>query len=234
MALRAGTLLGGRVAYAQLEAGYRTGIEPVLMAAAVPARAGEVVLEAGCGAGAALLCLMHRVPGARGVGVEIDPGLAGLARENLVANGAAGEVVVGDVLLAGLPRVQHAMANPPWHRADGTPSPDAGRRLALQGDGLAWIGALAGCLLPRGSLTLALPAEQTAAAMAALREAGLRRIGLLPLWPREGRAARIVLVQGRRGRDSCRVGAGLVLHGAAGGFTAEADAVLRDGAALPW
>ena len=55
-----GTLLGGRVRYAQPARGYRTGIEPVLLAAAVPAVPGQAVLEAGTGAGAALLCLAAR------------------------------------------------------------------------------------------------------------------------------------------------------------------------------
>ena len=66
-----GHLLGGRVRYAQPRVGYRTGIEPVLLAAAVAARAGERVLEAGCGAGAGLLCLAARVPGITGLGVEL-------------------------------------------------------------------------------------------------------------------------------------------------------------------
>ncbi len=48
---------------------------------------GDHVLEAGCGAGAASLCLLARVPGAKVTGVEIDPDLAALARDNAAANG---------------------------------------------------------------------------------------------------------------------------------------------------
>ena len=54
MEVTQGHLLGGRVRYAQPRSGFRSGIEPVLLAAAVPARPGERVLEAGSGAGAAL------------------------------------------------------------------------------------------------------------------------------------------------------------------------------------
>ncbi|HLB98700.1 MAG TPA: SAM-dependent methyltransferase, partial [Acetobacteraceae bacterium] len=61
MKLTEGHLLGGRVRYAQPREGFRSGIEPVMLAAAVPARTGERVLEAGSGAGAALLCLAARV-----------------------------------------------------------------------------------------------------------------------------------------------------------------------------
>ena len=75
-------LLDGRVRHDQPAAGHRTGIEPVLLAASIPARAGARVLEGGAGSGAALLCLAHRVPGIIGLGLEIDPALAAIASAN--------------------------------------------------------------------------------------------------------------------------------------------------------
>ncbi len=84
-----GTLLGGRLIYRQTQAGYRTGIEPVLLAASIPVRPGERVAEGGTGAGAGLLCLAARVPGLVGLGLEIDPGLVEAARGNITANGFA-------------------------------------------------------------------------------------------------------------------------------------------------
>ncbi len=237
-ALRSGTLLGGRVVYDQLQEGHRTGIEPVLLAAAVPARPGERVLEAGIGAGAGLLCLAARVPGVIGIGVEQDAGLAALARANAAANGFdALSVETGDVLAlpAGL-RVDHAMANPPWHLAAGTASPDALRDSAKRArPGLVqdWVAALAARLRPRGTLTLVLPARATAEALAALAAARCGTQALLPLWPGAGREARIVLVQAiRDGRGGSRVLPGLVLHEADGAFTAEAQAILRSGTGL--
>ena len=77
------------MAYRQFRDGYRTGIEPVLLAATVPARAGSRVLEAGCGAGAGLLCLAARAPGLHGTGIERDPATATLARFNLDRNDRA-------------------------------------------------------------------------------------------------------------------------------------------------
>ena len=57
-----GTLLGGRVKLRQPVAGYRVAIDPVFLAAAVPATAGDRILDIGCGAGAASVCLAARVP----------------------------------------------------------------------------------------------------------------------------------------------------------------------------
>ncbi len=238
MSVSHGFLLDGRVRYAQPVGGYRTGLEPVLLAAAVPARAGERVLELGTGAGAGLLCLAARVPGVFGVGVERDPAQAALAAGNLAANEFGGlSVVTADVLAwraDGL--FDHAFANPPWHDAAGTASPVAGRVSAKRADaGLlaGWAAVMARALRPRGTLSLILPAANLAEGVAALSDAGCAEIRLVPLWPRLGTPAKIIILQGfYQGRGGCSVSAGLVLHEADGGFTAAADAVLRGGAAL--
>ncbi len=232
-----GSLLGGRVTYVQPVRGYRTGIEPVLLAASVPARAGQRVLEAGTGAGAGLLCLHARVAGLDGVGVERDPGMAALARTNFAANGAAFAVLAADVTaLPALPRFDHVFANPPWHEPGSSRSPDLLRNAAThRGEGGigAWVSPMAAVLGDGGTLTLALPAALMADGVAALHRAGLRRLVLWPFWPRAGSAAKIVLLQGARGAGPSRVGPGLVLHGAGPGYSDAAEAVLRDGAALP-
>jgi tRNA1(Val) A37 N6-methylase TrmN6 len=233
----AGWLLGGKVRYRQPRDGFRSGIEPVLLAAAVPVRPGEPVLEAGTGGGAGLLCLAARVPGICGAGVERDPRLAALARENLAANGFHGIVVLEEDIeaLAEREKFAHAFANPPWHEAAGTPPAHPGRVGAKRGgERLAgWIAALARRLAPRGTLTLVLPAARLADALAAMAEAGCGSVALFPLWPRLGSPAKLVLLRSiEGGRGPLTLLAGLVLHGPDGRFTAEAEAVLRGGAAL--
>ncbi len=238
MDLTEGTLLNGRLRYTQPKDGYRTGLEPVLLAASVPARAGDSVLEAGTGAGAGLLCLASRVAGVTGIGVEQDPGMAALAAANLAANSLAGLRILTADILALKPEnsIDHAFANPPWHAASGTLSPHPGRaaaKRALPGLLAGWAIALANMLRPRGTLSVIVPASSLAEVMAALAAAQCEEITLLPLWPREGTAAKIVIVRGvRLGRGACRVLPGLTLHEADGAFTAQAQAVLRDGAGL--
>jgi len=233
-----GTLLGGRLKYRQFAKGHRSGFEPVLLAAAVPAKPGQRVLEAGCGAGAALLCLGWRVPGVVGVGLEIDPALVGLANENFRDNGLSGfSCVEGDAARPGFgAEFDHVMANPPWHDATGTNSPDEKRALAHHAgrEVLAgWIAGMAGCLKPRGTMSVVLSAASFAEAARLMKMAGCGAITLFPLWPRAGVAAKMVILSAvRGGAGPDRVLPGLVLHDEAG-ISREADAVLRGGGALP-
>ena len=234
------TLLGGRVRLRQPLAGLRAGHDAVLLAAAVPARPGDRVLELGCGSGAAFLCLAARVPDLAIVAVERDPALAALAAENAALNGLADRVTViaGDVadpaLRRALPRCAHGFANPPFWDA-GTVPPVALRGGATHAGGTpleAWAGCLGAGLVHRGSATLVLPAARFADGLATLAAAGFGSPGLLPLWPRAGVAAKRVLVTARRGgKGPGRVLPGLVLHDATGPSPAAA-ALLREGAAL--
>lgn len=238
-----GTLLGGRVRHIQAEAGHRTGIEPVLLAASITARPGSRVLEGGTGSGAALLCLATRVPGILGWGIERDAGQAALARRNIEGNGLRGlEIVTADLTAPGaLPnglRFDHAMANPPWHRSTGTASPDLGQdsaRRAPEGLFGAWIVALARALRDRGSLTLVTSAASLSECVGGLTAAGCGSVTVLPLWPKSGREAKLVLLGAvKAGRGPTRLLPGLVLHAEDGGYTLAAELILRHGAALDW
>ncbi|GAB0114774.1 tRNA1(Val) (adenine(37)-N6)-methyltransferase [Acidisoma sp. C75] len=236
-----GYLLGKALRYAQPRTGYRTGIEPVLLAAAVPARPGEQVLEAGTGAGAGLLCLAARLPGLRGLGLEIEPGMAAIAARNFADNDFAGLAVrVTDLARPGSladlhGAFDHAMANPPWHPAEGTaPAEPLRHRAKVAPAGLigGWVTALAPCLRHRGTLTLVLPARALPEALAALAPAALGAPVIFPLWPRAGRAARIFLLQARRGgRAECRILPGLLLHEGLG-YTPAAARLLAGAGAL--
>ena len=233
-----GTLLGGQVRYDQPAGGFRSGIEPVLMAAAVPAKPGQRVLEGGTGAGAALLCVAARVRDIRGLGVEIDPALAALAARNAEASGFAGiQIVASPLETASLAAdFDHAMANPPYHAGDGTASPDRARELAKRGgDSLLtdWISRLSRALRHRGSLTLIVPAGRVPCCLAAMKASGCACSNVIPLWPKADRAAKLVVLRGvRHGRGDMRLCRGLVLHDRDGGFTPKARAILYEGQAL--
>ena len=65
-----------------------------------------------------------------------------------------------------------------------------------------------------------------------LDEAGFGKVTVLPLWPRSAMAAKLVLLQARRGASTTRLLSGLMLHEGPG-FSTAANAILRSGDVLP-
>ncbi len=245
-AVTADKFLGGRVTLFQPCNGYRAGVDPVFLAASVNAHDGESVLELGCGAGAASLCLGARVSGLRLVGVEREPNYADLAHMNADENGIALEVFESD--LADMPdelraeSFDHVIMNPPYHlRAHGTAAPESVREAALWEDTplATWIDAATRRLRPKGHMTMIQKAERLPEILAGM-DARLGSVLVKPICPREGRAAILVLVQARKGgRGAFRLAAPLILHegaehsGDRESYRREVSAILRDGAALP-
>jgi tRNA1(Val) A37 N6-methylase TrmN6 len=233
-------LLGGRLRFFQPRRGYRVAIDPVLLAAAVPVGAGERVLDAGAGTGAAALCLAARVPRARVVGLERDRALLAVARLNAAANAPAAPIeLVEDDLLArpATDAFDHVMTNPPYHprAAASAPATASGAAAHLAEFATAeWLGACLARLRPGGRLTVIHRAEALPEILAALHgKAG--DLVVFPLWPNvEAPAAKRVIVAARKSaRGPARIARGLVLHGPGGRrFTDAAEAVLRGGEGL--
>lgn len=235
--------LGGRLRLRQPAAGYRAAIDPVLLAAAAPAAAGDRVADLGCGVGTAGLCLLARVPGAAVAGLELQGALASLAQQNAAANGFTDRLTValGDVARppAGFEagRFDHVMLNPPYLEPGAVRLPPLElRRLAtVEGEPPleTWLTQALGLLRPRGSLTVIHRADRLDRLLAGFT-GRCGDLAIFPLWPRQGEAAKRVLVQGRKGTSApLRLLPGLTLHEAGGAYTATAEAVLRDAAPLP-
>ena len=239
--------LGGRLQLWQPRRGYRAGIDPVLLAASVPATPGQKILDLGCGVGTAGLCLQARVPGVAVTGVELQQNYAALAERNAVEAGANLRVVVGhatdlsQVLAA--EQFDHVLTNPPFFDpAKRTPAKDKGREIGLAGDMslTAWIEAASRRLLPKGYLHVIYRAERLPELLAACASR-LGSVEVLPLSARVGRASDLILLRARKGgRAAFRLHAPLVLHEGSthlrdgDDYCAEIGGILRDGQALSW
>jgi tRNA1(Val) A37 N6-methylase TrmN6 len=242
-ALTLDRFLGGRISLNQPKDGFRSGSDAVFLGAAVPACPGDSVLELGCGAGAALLCLGARVAGLDLNGLELQPGYAALARDNARRNAMAATIHQGSVaaMPAALKARQfgHVLLNPPYF-AEGTASrpTDAGRGTAHVEDAASaplpvWLDAAIARAAPRGSVTMIQRAERLGDILSAIGTR-LGAVTVLPLAARPGQAADRVIVSGRKGRRAAlRLLPPFVLHDGSGpAYAGPAEAVLRHAAAL--
>jgi tRNA1(Val) A37 N6-methylase TrmN6 len=237
--------LGGRLRLHQPPRGaHRAGTDAVLLARLVEPAPGERVCDVGAGTGAVGLARAALAPGVRATLVERDPDLAALARRNAAENGLDARVIEADVLAnaagrraAGLlpETFDLVLTNPPFLEAGRhRPSPDPGRAAAhtLAAGGLEpWVRACTAILRPGGRIGLIHRADALGGCLTVLG----RRFGgisVRPVHARCGEAAIRVLIAGVKGsRAALTVRAPLVLHGADGRFTPEAEALHRG---EPW
>ena len=227
--------LNGRVIVRQPVTGFRSGLDAVMLASAISARDGDEVLELGSGAGAAALCLARRT-NCSVFGLEIDPALTALADENAAENELPRVTFtdgdVHDVPPALRRAFDHVMCNPPFHDDAGRSSPDDARARALQDSGSLgdWLKEGLRRTVSNGTFTTILRADRIGEALVALGSYG---VSIFPLWPRKDEAAKRLIVQViKSSRTPLAFLPGLVLHESDGRYTAAANAILRDGAAL--
>ncbi len=233
-------LLGGRVRLMQPRRGYRAATDPVLLAAAVAAQPGQAVLDIGCGAGAVAACLSARVPGLVLHGLEVQADYAALARRNLPQM----EVWEGDLIsppaeLKGI-AFDWVITNPPFFDEADARSPDPGRDTARRETVSAqdWVAASLRRVRSGGRIAIIHLVERLPEVIVGLSGAG--DIAILPLQPRAMKPAKRMIVTARKGaRGPLRLLPPLILHDGpahvADGddFSDAAQAILRDGAALP-
>lgn len=212
-------------------------MDAVLLAAAADVKPGEDVLDLGAGVGAVGLCVAARVPGCTVTGIELQPALAALAERNAVLNDAADRVrtVVHDLahpLPPGMGPFDHVVTNPPYlPAAVADPSPDLSKALATvesSADLARWLTVATDALEPAGTLLVIHRSDRLEEIVGALVGLGWGDVTVKRLPP----AAR-VLVRARRADGLRRHDAPpLILHRPDGGYTDEAEAILRHGQPL--
>ncbi len=238
-------ILGGRLLLCQPKEGFRAGIEPIILAAAVPSSASGQVLELGCGVGTATLCYASRVADSSVTAVEKQSELARLASDNVAKNHFTGRIRIinEDIILLHKTLTPcsfyHVMANPPFveeERADPKMHP---MRWGSHVEGSAkladWVSVARKLLKPKGTFNVIYDAGRIDDLIALLK-VGFGGITIFPLWPsvqEKGQDAKRVLVQARKGvKSPARIARGLVLHDINGSFTVAAANILERGSAL--
>ncbi len=130
IALSGDSLFGGNLKCCQSASGYRFSVDSILIAHFVKVHGEDRILDLGTGCGIIMLLLLYRWGSriSKILGVEIQQGLADIARKNLTANGFEdiGRVELGDIkkLSAFISPESYdtIVCNPPFY------SPGSGRR----------------------------------------------------------------------------------------------------------
>ncbi len=249
----------GRVEALQPVEGYRAAIDPVLLAASLDRpvhRHRHRLLDVGCGAGVASLCaasLIRALPENHPAdvtitGIDIDRTMLDLASRSIARNGYDHGNVTIDVGVSDISDASswpeaggwdQVFSNPPYLEAGtarGRARPDADTaNMETTVDLKDWVGFMIAMAKPKGRLVLVHRADRVSEITAAFRQGGVGAIEIFPFWPKQGAAAKRVIVRGRKGvRTADRLLPGMVLHRADGSFTDDAEAVLNGDAWLPF
>lgn len=241
--------LGGRLTLSQPRAGFRAGLDSVLLGASVPPGTGRL-LDLGAGVGTAGLVALALDRAARVDLAERDPATLDLARTNIIDNGLGDRAAVltvdilakaADRRAAGLADNAYdaVIANPPFFGAgQGTLAGEASRADARHMDAEAldhWVRCAAACARAGGSAIVIYPAKGLAALLLAFAPR-FGSIQVLPLSPRPGEPASRVMLRGVKGsRGPLCLLSTRAMHGPEGnGFAPQFDAILRGSAVLDW
>ena len=230
-------VLNKRLKLHHTEKGFKTSMDSVLLAAACPARAGDHVLDMGCGVGGAGFCVLARVENLHLSGVDIQQDHVDLATRNAVTNNYADqtEFICADIRDFRQEKAfHHVICNPPYleagahlrspHREKATAMGHDDKKLSVRD----WIDAAHFCLKSNGSLTMIHRADKLDRMILALGKR-FGAVEIFPLWPKAGEQAKRVIMRAIKDRKSpATLHAGLVLHTDGGDYTAAAQKVLRD------
>lgn len=239
-------LFGGRLLVRQPAQGYRIAIDPLFLAAAVHASAGDTVLDVGAGVGAASLCLATRLPDVKVVGLEVARDLVRLGSDNILTNSLRGrvEILHGD-LTSPPPRLSpgsyaHIMTNPPYYeKCAGRLSPYVSKAVSNHHNQVPltlemWMRFCLTMVKPKGTVTLIHRPERLDEILSYCY-GKLGDIKVIPLWPGKGKPAKRVLIQGIKGSaGDLKLYPGLTLHGNSSSYTPEAEGILRHAQPLSW
>lgn len=233
--------LGGKIKLRQPVNGYRATGDAVLLAAAANPKAGQKVLDVGAGTAAVSLCLAARCPDITVDGIEIQPEMADLAAENIGLNNLSGRVRVtlADIRAKKIDGLQTGsfdwvVSNPPFILED-QPSPDKVRDTAHRESACPlneWIAHCLRYVAARGYFAMINRADRLPEIMAALY-GRLGALKIIPVWTKEGEAAKRIIVTGRKGvRSAAVLTTGIILTRADGTRSKAAEEIMRQGKAL--
>jgi tRNA1(Val) A37 N6-methylase TrmN6 len=203
------SLFEGRIRCMQHDSGYRFSLDAVLLGNFISVRPGERILDLGCGNGIVALILAYRWPSCQLTGLEIQPDLVTLARENVMLNNWQERIgiVQGDMrqieksMEAG--QFDWVVSNPPY-RKTGTgrvniePEQLVARHEILA-DVASVVKAAVWTLKYKGRAAFIYPAIRGAAVLYELKKQGLEPKKMQTVYSYPGSPATLLLIESVKG-----------------------------------
>jgi len=199
------TLFDGRIKCLQHRTGYRFSVDAVLLGNFIQPKPGDRILDLGCGCGIVSLILAYRWPSVSITGLEIQPGLAALAKKNTTLNNWQDRIKIihGDCKEIGKifdpGSFDWVVSNPPYRRpGSGRVNPEAEQALARheQAADLASVTkAAVWAVRKRGRAAFIYPASRGAAVITEIKEQGLEPKKMLSIFSYPGTAASLVILE---------------------------------------
>ena len=198
--------LGGKLTLFQPRSGYRANIDSVLLASAIQAKAGQSVLELGCGIGAVMLCLMTRVPGLKVTGIEMQEKYAKLARFNSRFNNLPLKVLRCDItnlpIEAKTQVFDYVVLNPPFNPVFNQSHATENEKYLSKNEGTpnlsGWLDIAITRCKPRGELVIIHKVERLAQILNSI-SCRIGDIKILPLTSFKNQKAKRILIKGCKG-----------------------------------
>jgi tRNA1Val (adenine37-N6)-methyltransferase len=226
------TFFNGCLGVRQSRSGYRFSIDAVLLAHHVRPKPGSRVVDLGTGCGILSLILACRCPGIQLHGVEVQPQLAALARQNVRDNGFEEVIRIITADLRGLSAatfsglVDVVLTNPPYRKAaSGRINPNSEKAMARHEVAVTLKECLktAGALLRNGgAFWIIYPAERLADLVCGLRAEGIEpKFMRLIQSHRHADAHRLVLGGVKGGRSGIHIGAPVCIYDKEGAYSPE-------------
>lgn len=229
--------LGGLIKLRQPKNGYRATSDAVMVAAAVPAKAQETILDVGCATGIVGLCIGARVPNTHITGVEIQSELLDLACQNAKLNCQDLHIIEADISkkvpsLHGI-QFHHVVTNPPFYTEAPTRQSKQVATAYKQDVPLQkWIDFCLRHLRAKGTFTIIHRAESVPEILSILN-GRVGNIRLVPIWPKHGVKPKRIIIQGvMNSKKPFEIHTGFVMHHYDDTRTDEAERIMREGVSL--
>ncbi len=237
-------ILGGSLKIRQSKRGYRFNLDSLILAHFVSLKSRSVSLDLGCGNGIMALVLANRYPASRWHGLEVQEGLATLAKKNVEQNGLGHRVIIdtGDARdikkIYGSGFFDTIVFNPPYRKMDSgriNPLPEkAIARHEISGSLSHFLSAAKYALQPKGRVFTIYPATRLVEVISLFRKKDIEPKRMKLVYSDALSNAEFVLVEGRdSSREELKVEPPLYIYDEPKKYTKAMKQMFADLAALP-